>query len=141
MNAAGLALLKSFEGWSPKAYPDPGTGGVPWTIGYGFTRDVHQGDVMTPDEGDARLEREVAHFEAGIYAITKAGTENQMAAMTCLAYNIGLTGFRNSSVLRFHNAGNFAAAADAFKMWNQSAGRVMAGLTRRRRAEAELYLS
>jgi lysozyme len=141
MNAAGIQLLKLFEGWRPKAYPDPGTGGAPWTIGYGFTRGVRPGDTMTLAEGEARLIREVEEYENGVAAVCGPATENQLAAMTCFAYNIGLTGFRGSSVLRFHKAGKFAAAADAFKMWNRAGGRVMAGLTRRRQAELELYLS
>jgi lysozyme len=141
MNAAGIQLLKLFEGWRPKAYPDPGTGGAPWTIGYGFTRGVRPGDTMTLAEGEARLIREVEEYENGVKAAAGTATENQLAAMTCFAYNVGLTGFRGSSVLRFHRAGRFAAAADAFKMWNRAAGREMAGLTRRRQAELELYLS
>lgn len=140
MNTAGIELLKSFEGWRSKAYPDPGTGGAPWTIGFGFTRDVQPGDVMTPEEGDARLQYEVAHFEQAVYGLTKQATENQIAAMTCLAYNIGLGNFRNSSVLRMHNAGD-AEAADAFLMWSKAAGREMPGLKRRREAERALYLS
>jgi lysozyme len=141
MNAAGIQLLKLFEGWRPKAYPDPGTGGAPWTIGYGFTRGVRPGDTMTLAEGEARLIREVEEYENGVKAAAGTATENQLAAMTCFAYNVGLTGFRGSSVLRHHKAGKFAAAADAFKMWNRAAGREMAGLTRRRQAELELYLS
>jgi lysozyme len=141
MNAAGLMLLKLFEGWRPKAYPDPATGGDPWTIGYGFTRGVRPGDTMTLAEGEARLIREVEEYEAGVAAVCGPATENQLAAMTCFAYNVGLGAFRRSSVLRFHKAGNFTAAAAAFKLWNKAAGRVMAGLTRRRQAELELYLS
>jgi len=141
MNAAGLALLKEFEGWRAKAYPDPATGGAPWTIGYGFTRDVHPGDVMTPAEGDARLQYEVAHFEQAVYALTKHATENQLAAMTCLAYNIGLGNFKASTVLRKHNEGAHFEAANAFLLWNKAANRVMPGLTRRREAERALYVS
>jgi lysozyme len=141
MNAAGLALLKSFEGWRSKAYPDPATGGKPWTIGYGFTRDVEPGDVMTLEEGAERLEYEVAHYEMPVSKYAPKATENQLAAMTCLAYNIGIGNFRISSVLRYHNAGDFAGAADSFLMWDKAAGRRMAGLARRREAERALYLS
>lgn len=140
MNAAGLELLKHFEGWRERAYPDPATGGKPWTIGYGFTKGVQPGDSMTIDEGEERLKLEVAEYEDGVKEATIAGNENQVAAMTCLAYNIGLGNFRASSVRRFHNLGQFDRAADAFLMWIRAAGKEMPGLFRRRRAERSLYL-
>jgi lysozyme len=61
--------------------------------------------------------------------------------MVALAYNIGLAGFRRSSVLHHHNAGNKAAAGNAFRLWNKAGGKVLAGLTRRREAERLLYLN
>jgi lysozyme len=141
VNAAGLALLKEFEGWRSRAYADPGTRGDPYTIGYGFTRDVNPGDEMTLEQGAARLEYEVAHFEQGVTRLAPIGNENQLAAMVCLAYNIGLSNFRNSSVLRDHNNGDIDGAADAILMWDKSAGRRMPGLSRRREAERKLYLT
>ncbi|MEO5568875.1 MAG: lysozyme [Gemmatimonadaceae bacterium] len=138
MNAAGLELLKHFEGWRSRAYPDPATGGKPWSIGYGFTKGVQPGDVMTLEEGEERLKHEVAEFEDGLAVVP--ANENQHAAMTCLAYNIGLGNFRVSSVRRFHNLGQFERAADAFLLWIKAAGKVMPGLFRRRRAERSLYL-
>lgn len=141
MNAAGLELLKRFEGWRSKAYPDPATGSDPWTIGYGFTKDVRPGDVMTLQQGDDRLQYEVEHFEQGVYAITEQANENQMAALTCLAYNIGLGNFKTSSVLKFHNLGDLPAAANAFLMWDKANGHTMTGLVRRRAAERALYVS
>lgn len=142
MNQAGLDLLKSFEGFSETAYPDPATGGDPWTIGYGFTEGVSPGDTITREEADARLNVEVAKFETGVLGCcTRAPNPNQAAAMTSLAYNIGLDNFKRSTVLRRHNAGETYAAGGAFLLWNKAAGKVMRGLTRRREAERSLYLS
>jgi lysozyme len=60
--------------------------------------------------------------------------------MVSLAFNVGLGNFEKSSVLRYHNAGQYQQAADAFLLWDKAAGRVMAGLTRRRHQEREMYL-
>lgn len=135
MNQAGLDLLKNYEGFRADAYLD--MVGVP-TIGYGFTKGVQLGDHMTTIEADARLRDEVAEFENGLAC---GGTENQIAALTCLAYNIGLGNFTASTVRREHIAGNFQAAADAFRMWDMAGGRIVPGLVRRREAERTLYLS
>lgn len=142
MNQAGIDLLKAFEGFRSEAYPDPATGGDPWTIGYGFTKGVQPGDTITQDEAEARLKVEMAEFEGGVMGLcTRLPTPNQLAAMCCLAYNIGLGNFKGSTVLRRHNAGETFAAAGAFLLWNKGAGKVMAGLTRRREAERSLYLA
>ena len=60
--------------------------------------------------------------------------------MTALAYNIGLGNFAGSTVLKRHKLGNYLGASRAFSMWNRGGGRVLPGLTRRREAEAKLYL-
>lgn len=139
MNQDGIDLLKEFEGWSGVAYiPVPGD--VP-TIGYGFTKGVRMGDTMTKRQGEARLKKEIVTYEDQVAkACTVTPNENQLAGMTCLAYNIGVPTFQKSTVLRAHNAGNEQAAARAFGLFNKSGGKVYAGLTRRRAAEAALYL-
>jgi lysozyme len=141
MNAAGLELLKHFEGFRSDAYPDPATGAEPWTIGYGFTRGVQPGDTITREDADERLKVEVAEYEGDVLKVCKRmPSPNQLAAMTSLAFNVGLGNFRSSTVLRRHNSGETFAAANAFLLWNRANGRVMAGLTRRREAERALYL-
>ena len=138
MNAAGIALVKSFEGFRAKAYQD--MVGV-WTIGYGETRNVMHGDVTTEPEASAHLEVRLAEFEQGVDTLcSHAPTENQSSAMTALAYNIGLGAFGRSTVLRKHNAGDFQGAADAFLMWCKAGGDTVPGLQRRRAAERALYL-
>jgi len=72
-------------------------------------------------------------------------TVNQLVALACLAYNIGVAGLRNSTVMRLHNNGDHAGAARAFGLWNKAkvAGRLqpLPGLTARRAREAALYLT
>jgi GH24 family phage-related lysozyme (muramidase) len=135
-------LIKSFEGFSLKAYPDPATGGDPWTVGWGSTgKDIKRGTVWTVAQAEERFAAHVAEFEAGVdKAIGDTPTTAaQFGAMVSLAYNIGLGNFRSSTLLKKHIAGDYAAAAGQFVKWNKAAGKVMAGLTRRREAEAKLY--
>jgi lysozyme len=138
INAKGLALIRDFEGFSAVAYLCPA--GV-WTIGYGFTQGVKEGDTITREAADARLAYEVDAFATGVAnLISRPANENELAAMTSLAFNIGLAAFGRSTVLRAHNRGDTDAAARAFGLWNKAGGKVLRGLTRRRSAEAALYL-
>jgi GH24 family phage-related lysozyme (muramidase) len=143
---AGINLIHSFEGLRLKAYPDPGTGGSPWTIGWGSTTDeqgrpIEPGTVWTRERADARFRQHLAQFEQAVWnALGDAPvTQNQFDAMVSLAYNIGRAAFRRSTLVRKHRAGDYAGAAREFLRWNRAGGRVMAGLTRRREAEARMY--
>lgn len=147
INQAGLDLIKTFEGRKLVAYPDPATGGEPWTIGTGATyyadgSKVKRGDRITEAEADELLAAHVAEFAEGVDKMLLIETsDNQFAAMVSLAFNIGMAAFSRSTLLRKHNGGDYRGAADEFLRWNRAAGRVMRGLTRRREAERELYLS
>lgn len=135
-----LALIKRFEGCELEAYPDPGSGGDPWTIGWGATgAGIRKGVSWTQAQADARLAEDVAKFMAGVVKAAPVATANQRAAMTSLAYNIGLGAFTGSTLLRRHNAGNYAAAKAEFSRWNKASGKVMNGLIKRRAAESEVY--
>ena len=128
--------------------------GAPWTCGYGETKGVTQDTRWSEAEASQRLRKRYAEFESGVReACTVAPSQNELDAMTSLAYNIGLgwsgktkpkgakDGFRQSSVLRAHNRGDKLAAARAFSLWNRAGGKVEPGLTARRAEEAALYLA
>jgi len=145
-------LVERFEGMARKvpggvqAYPDPGTGGKPWTIGVGSTTDengdpIKPGDVWPLARARARFEAHLAEFGEGVDKLLagKPATAPQKAAMTSLAYNIGLSALARSTVLRLHRAGGYAGAAKAFAMWVKAGGKTLPGLVRRRAAEATLY--
>jgi lysozyme len=148
-------LIEEFEGYAKRlpdggcqAYPDPATGGKPWTIGIGSTTNesgqpIAPGTIWTRERALARFKAQLAEFGEGVDKLLagKPVTAAQKAALTSLAYNIGLGALSRSTVLKRHLAGDYAGAADAFAMWNRAAGKVMAGLTRRRAAEAQLYRS
>lgn len=140
--------LKKLELWESKngkpeltAYQDEtGT----WTIGYGFTQGVKDGDTITEKEADLRLGAELMPYEAALTkAITSPTTQNQFDSMIILAWNIGLNGFLSSSLLRAHNAGDYASAARAFGLWNKvtvNGSKVVSnGLVNRRAKEVVLY--
>ena len=142
LSQRGIDLIKQFEGYSSKAYPDPATGGAPWTIGYGTTKGVKQGMVITAEQAEKMLRDDVAKFESGVSSlITAPTTQGQFDAMVSLAYNIGLGNFGKSTLLKKHNARCYTCAADQFRVWNRANGKVMNGLTKRRAAEREVYMS
>lgn len=143
------ALIKRFEGCRLQAYDDA-TGkplaaddtpqGIP-TIGWGRTRGVRPGMVCTQAQADAWFEREIERVTDGVLELVRRDpSDTQLGAMVSLAYNIGLAGFARSTVLKAFNRGDDESAARAFGLWNKSRGRVVPGLTRRRKAEAELFL-
>ena len=142
LSQRGIDLIKQFEGYSSKAYPDPATGGAPWTIGYGTTKGVKPGMVITAQQAEKMLRDDVAKFEIGVSSlITAPTTQGQFDAMVSLAYNIGLGNFGKSTLLKKHNARCYTCAADQFRVWNRANGKVMNGLTKRRAAERQVYMS
>lgn len=142
LSQRGIGLIKQFEGYSSKAYPDPSTGGAPWTIGYGTTKGVKPGMIITAEQAEKMLRDDVAKFESGVSSlITAPTTQGQFDAMVSLAYNIGLGNFGKSTLLKKHNARCYTCAADQFRVWNRANGKVMNGLTKRRAAERQVYMS
>jgi len=140
---AGVKLMHDFEGCRLQAYADPGSDdGHPWTIGWGSTGPgIAKGVVWTQQQADDRFAADLAKFAAKIRDVLGGAktTGPQFDAMVSLAYNIGVGAFSKSTVLRKHRAGDYPGAQAAFAMWNKNDGAVMAGLTRRRAAEAARY--
>lgn len=136
----GKTILKRLEGFSAVAYQPVPNDKI--TIGYGFTEGVRMGDTITREEADRRLLRILVPYESAVLAAcTSPPNQNEFDAMVLLCFNIGIGGFKKSTVLRCHNAGDHQAAARAFGLWNKSSGKVYTGLTRRRAEEAALYLT
>ncbi len=143
----GLALIKQFEGCARarkdgrfEAYPDPATGGAPWTIGWGATgRGISPGTVWTQAECDVRLEHDLVRFARDVArALGDAPTsQGQFDAMVSCHYNTGA--IAKAALTKLHLAGQFEAAAQEFSKWVNAGGKRMAGLVRRREAEARLY--
>ena len=139
----GLALIQRFEGCKLTAYPDPGSGGEPWTIGWGTTRidgrAVRPGETITQARADALFKEQVAVYADQVSAaIGDAPTsQEQFDALVSFHYNTGA--ISTATLTKRHKAGDYAGAIAEFPKWNKSKGRVMSGLTRRRAEEAALY--
>jgi lysozyme len=144
INSAGLDLIASSEGLRLNAYQD--VAGI-WTIGYGHIGGVRPGMSITEDQARAFLREDLGQAEAAVDASTSAVAtdDNQFAAMVSLCFNIGSGNFRTSSVLRLHRAGNPAAAAEAFLLWDKAhvngVLQEVEGLRRRRERERDIYLA
>lgn len=136
----GIALIKAFEGERLTAYPDPATGGAPWTIGVGHTGpEVKKGMVISAAQSSAYLRADLARFEKSVAQLAPVTTQHQFDALVSLAFNIGAGNLRASTLLKLHNAREYAKAQAQFIRWNKANKKVMLGLTRRREAEAALY--
>ena len=141
----GLDLIKEFEGCKLAAYKCPA--GI-WTIGIGST---HYGDgtpvtknrtLPTEKAAIALLAATIGQYEKAVNAMTVELTQNEFDALVCLCYNIGAGNFLKSTLVKMLKAGDDKAEiAQQFLRWDKAGGKPLAGLTRRRNAEAELFLS
>jgi GH24 family phage-related lysozyme (muramidase) len=137
--AACATLIKRFEQCRLSAYlPTPDDH---WTCGWGSTgNDIGPDTVWTQQEADDRFDADLAKFGQGVSALlTGPTTQNQYDALVSFAYNAGLTALADSTLLRMHNAGDYADAAGQFGRWIHQGGVVLNGLVTRRRAEAAMY--
>ncbi len=139
-STAGLALTKSFEGLRTEAYQD--AAGV-WTIGYGHTgADVQPGLKISEFEAEALLRADLAPAVTCVNRAVEVNiTQAQFDALVDFCFNTGRGSFRNSSLLRYVNAEDFAGAIVQFGLWVHAGGEVQPGLVRRRNTEAEMFRS
>lgn len=138
-NSSGLLLIKSFEGLRLEAYRD--AVGI-WTIGYGTTRGVKPGMLISEAEAEKFLQEDLSRFEEAIHeAVQVTVNDNQFSSLVSFTYNVGAGAFRSSTLLRLLNEGkDLHTIAAQFPRWNRAGGRVLEGLTRRRNAEKALFL-
>ena len=148
LGTSGKALIQSFEQCRLHAYLD---GGGVLTIGWGHTgTDVYDGQTISQEEADALFVADVAEAEDGVNRlVTVPLTQNQFDALVSFAFNVGTDidedtkaeGLGDSTLLRKLNSSDYIGAADEFMKWNKDNGVVVKGLTRRRRAERDLFLT
>lgn len=140
----GISLIKQFEGCKLTAYQD--SVGV-WTIGYGWTQPVdgkpiRAGMTIKQQTAERLLKTGLVSYESDVSRLVKVGlTQGQFDALVSFAYNVGARALSTSTLLKKLNAGDIKGAADEFLRWNKSGGKVMPGLTNRRKAERALFLS
>jgi lysozyme len=143
----GLELIKKFEGCRLTAYPDAGTGGAPWTIGYGWTHSVKElpvqaGMTISQTMAEDLLRIGIVQFEKCVSQLLQVSVnQNQFDALVSFAYNVGKTKFANSTLLKLVNESDFDGAAMQFSHWNKASSNVLPGLIYRRAAERECFIS
>jgi GH24 family phage-related lysozyme (muramidase) len=148
--AGAIALIKEFEGCHLSAYPDPLSGGEPWTIGYGTTRystgaPVQRGEKINVIEADMLLRLEVDRIAAKLHGTVphwQAMNDDQRSALVSFAYNLG-AGFYGAAgfetISRCLRERDWAAVPAALELYRNPGTNVEAGLLRRRRAEGKLW--
>lgn len=139
----GIEELKQSEALRLDAYPD--VKGV-WTIGYGHTgtvngKPIHKGMKISNEQAEQLLRADLEHFEKTINHNVKVPlNQGQYDSLVSLAFNIGSKNFKESTLLRRLNAGDYEAAADQFLVWNKSGGKFVQGLLNRRERERAGFL-
>jgi lysozyme len=134
----GLDLIKHFEGCELEAYQD--AVGV-WTIGYGHTKGVEEGDKWTQEKADFMLFRELEEeYEDYVNNYVHVPlNQQQFDALCSWVYNLGPSNLKSSTLLKKLNNEEYDQVPKQIKRWNKAGGKVLAGLVRRREAEALLF--
>jgi len=138
----GIELIKEYEGLRLKAYLCPAN---VWTIGYGHTTSagppvVQPGMSITSKQAEEILRADLGKYEAGVLKLVKIPlTQGQFDALVSFAFNCGVGALARSTLLKRVNAGRFDAVPAELMKWTKAGGRELAGLVRRRRAEAALW--
>lgn len=136
--ALAMNFIGHWEGCELKAYRC--SAGV-WTLGYGHTEDVKEGDTCTAEQAASWLVEDIESRQKALaHYVNKPVTEGQFIALTSLVFNVGISNVLKSKLLRKLNAGDFDGAAEEFLDFDLANGKKVPGLTRRRKAESELFL-
>ncbi len=135
----GIDLITKFEGFRARAYKCPA--GV-WTIGYGHTKGVKAGQSVTLEGAQDLLRQDLKNFEDWVTKLVKVElTQGQFDALVSFCFNLGPGALDSSTLLKLVNQQKFALAADQFKRYNKASGVELSGLTKRRQAERDLFVS
>ena len=137
ISVEGLSLIKKFEGLELKAYQC--AAGV-WTIGYGHTKGVFEGQTIKKAEADEMLVVEMEEYEKAVNdAVTISIDQCMFDALVSWTYNLGPSNLNASTMLKVLNSGDYDGVPEQIKRWNKAGGKVLEGLIRRRNAEALLF--
>ena len=133
----GLDLIKKFEGCELTAYQDSVD---VWTIGFGHTKGVEEGDEITQDEAEEMLASELDEYEGYINDMVECDLEQcQFDALVAWVYNLGPTNLKSSTLRKRLNSNDLDDVPNQIKRWDKAGGKVLAGLVRRREAESLLF--
>jgi lysozyme len=133
----GISLIKKFEGCELRSYQDAVD---VWTIGYGHTKDVTPGQMITKEEAEEMLIEELTEYCAYVETAVEVPLhQNQFDALVSWTYNLGPTNLNSSTLLKVLNKAEYEDVPAQIKRWNKAGGKVLEGLVRRREAEALLF--
>lgn len=133
----GLDLTERSEGCRLVAYQD--SAGV-YTIGYGHTKGVRKGDVITQAQAEAFLIADIQDAVHDIERLVRCKlTQGQFDALVDFDFNLGSANLASSTLLKKLNGGDYEGAGREFQRWNRAGGKILAGLTTRREEEAKLF--
>ena len=132
-----IEAIKGFESCHLKAYKCPA--GV-WTIGWGHTKGVKEGQVITQAQADSLLDGDLLSFVTHVNKLGLRLTQGQFDALVDFAYNCGTGNLDKSTLLRKVRVNAPLAEIQAeFRRWNKGGGKVLPGLVKRREWEAQRY--
>ena len=133
----GVALIRHFEGCSLDAYLCPA--GV-WTIGYGHTNEVKEGDTIDQEAAEAFLIEDLETFEQAVARLVKVPlTQQQFDALVSFTFNLGAGNLAASTLLRKLNNYQYTEVPEQLMRWVRAGGKVLDGLVKRRAAEAAMF--
>ena len=133
----GRYAIKKFEGCELIAYQD--AVGV-WTIGYGHTKGVSEGDIISSAQAEALLLKELKEYENYVHELVEVPLHQyQFDALVSWTYNLGPTNLKSSTMLKVLNEGKYNEVPDQMRRWNRAGGKVLEGLVKRRDYEARLF--
>jgi lysozyme len=133
----GISLIKKFEGCELRSYQDAVD---VWTVGYGHTKDVKPGQMITKEEAEEMLIEELTEYCSYVETAVEVPLhQNQFDALVSWTYNLGPTNLNSSTMLKKLNAGEYEDIPEQIKRWNKAGGKVLPGLERRRLAESLLF--
>ena len=132
-------FIAPLEGCQLKAYQDSVN---VWTIGYGHTSGVKEGQIITREKANQLLNDDTKDFLSFVCGqVGKICNENQIIALTSFTFNLGKSDLKKSTLLKVikENPRNFIAIRNEFMRWIYADGKILNGLKNRRSAEADLY--
>jgi lysozyme len=133
----GLALIRHFEGCRLEAYLCPA--GV-WTIGYGHTKGVKEGDTIDQEAAEAYLIEDLEEFEGHVQSMVETELkQHQFDALVSWTFNLGPGNLEESTLLNRINYGPLSDVPFQIQRWTRAGGKVLEGLVKRRAAEAALW--
>ncbi|AHB12145.1 endolysin [Xylella phage Paz] len=134
LSVAGVVHVMDSEGIHRKAYPDPGTGGAPWTICYGHTgKKVVKGLMVSQEQCEAWLVQDLKEHEGYVQKLVKVPLrQGTYDALVSFSFNVGPDNLAKSTLLRKLNAGQWHAACDEFPKWKYANKIILEGLVVRR---------